>query len=546
MRRQPILAAPLRLFEYHRPMGMTLAGAGISVLMVLPLGYIVYYALLAGVDDWARIWSNWLPVLLGNTLGLGAAVALVTLVLGTSLAWLVTRYDFPGKGVWSWLLATPLGVPTYIMAYVYTELFLPGGWAQSLAQLVAGPQARLPLLYGAFPAVVMVLSLATYPYVYLLVRASLANHNTSFDEAAQIHGVSRVWRFLRVTLPLHRPAVMAGLFLAVMYVFADFGAVSMMRFSTFTRAIYLELTGRTDRVGASMLCLVLIGLSATLFWLERRNRSRSRYYQTSGALRRAPARRCGPCRTALIWSYFLLVFGSATGIVVAFLLFKSVEGIRLEGLPADLPRYAFNSLSASAAAATLAVFLIVPVAYLATRYGDPLYQLYLRCAYAGYVLPGPIVGVGVLFISIHLIGPLYGTVGTVVLAYLIRFLPEGLQAQEAAFHQVKPYLEEAARSLGSTFHSALLRVVLPLIRPGLVTGWVLIFVSSMKELPATLLLRPLGFDTLAVRIWIETSEEYYALAAPAALLLIGVTFPLFALLLARTARTERTDHIALP
>jgi iron(III) transport system permease protein len=524
------------MFEYHRPLGMTVAGGAVSLLMVLPLAYIVYYALLGSGADWARLWSNWLPSLLAHTLGLGAAVALTTLALGTSLAWLITRYDFPGKTAWGWLLATPLGVPPYIMAYVYTELFLPGGWAQSAGQLLFGAETRLPLLYGAFPAVVWVLSLATYPYVYLLVRASLVNHNLTFDEAARIQGVSRWWRFLRITLPLHRPALMAGVFLVVMYVFADFGAVSMMRFSTFTRAIYLELAGRTDRVSASMLCLVLIALSATLLWMERRSRSRSRFYQTSGSFRPVRPVRCGWGGTALIWGYFLLVFLSATGVVIAFLSFRSLEGIRLEGLPEGLGGYAFNSLFASATAATAAVFLIVPVAYLATRFRDVLFQVYLRCAYAGYVLPGPIIGVGVLFIAIHLFTPLYGTVATVILAYLIRFLPQGLQAQEAAFHQVKPHLEEAARSLGSTFHSALLRVVLPLIKPGVLTGWVLIFVSSMKELPATLLLRPLGFDTLAVRIWIETSEEFYALAAPAALVLIGVTFPLFALLLARTTR----------
>ena len=226
---------PFRIPGLDRPLGMTLAGAGISVLMLLPLGYILSYAVRGAGEDWARVWSRLLPQLLANTVTLGAAVALVTLVLGTSLAWVMTRYDFPGKRVWSWLLATPLGIPPYIMAYVYTELFLPGGWAQQAAQALLGPETQLPMLYGSFPAVVLVLSFATYPYVYLLVRASLINHNLTFDEAAQIQGVSRAGRFLRVTLPLHRPAVMAGLFLVVMYVFADFGAVSMMRYSTFTR-----------------------------------------------------------------------------------------------------------------------------------------------------------------------------------------------------------------------------------------------------------------------------------------------------------------------
>lgn len=529
-------AAALRLREFPRPLGMTVAAGAFSLLMVLPLGYILGYALRAGWAEWGLLWNNWLPRLLANTLSLGAATALVTLVIGGSLAWLVTRYDFPGKGVWSWLLATPLGIPPYIMAFVYTEMFLPGGWAQVAAQSLFGPQTRLPLLYGRFPAVVMVLALATYPYVYLLVRASLLSHNRTYEEAAQTLGVPRSLRFIRITLPLHRPAVMAGLFLVVMYVFADFGAVSMMRFSTFTRAIYLELVGRTDRVGASLLCVVLIMLSAALLWLERRNRSRSRFFQTGGSFRAVPAARVGLAGGLLIWGYFLLVLAASTGLVVAFLVTQSVEGIRQEGLSADLWGYAFNSLFGSASAATLAVFMIVPLAYLSTRYRDRLYQIFLKLSYAGYVLPGPIIGVGVLFIAIHLFTPLYGTVATVILAYLIRFLPQGLQAQEAAFHQIRPHLEEAARSLGATFHAALLRVVFPLARPGVITGWVLIFVSAMKELPATLLLRPLGFDTLAVRIWIETSEEYYALAAPAALILIGFTFPLFAILLARTTR----------
>ena len=176
------------------------------------------------------------------------------------------------------------------------------------------------------------------------------------------------------------------------------------------------------------------------------------------------------------------------------------------------------------------------MAYLATRYREWWYQAYLWASYAGYVLPGPIIGMGVLFIAIHLFAPIYGTVAVVVLAYLIRFLPQGLQAQESAFHQIKPNLEEAARTCGVSFHTALLRVVLPLAKTGIFTGWVLVFVSSMKELPATLLLRPLGFDTLAVRIWMETSEEFYSLAAPAALVLIAVTVPLFAALFSRNLR----------
>ncbi|MCZ6749767.1 MAG: iron ABC transporter permease [SAR324 cluster bacterium] len=526
----------LHPLHYHRPLGMTVAGAGISLLMVTPLLYIAWYALQAEGADWVRLWDTTIPQLLVNTVSLALATAAMTFGLGVSLAWLVTRYDFPGKRMWSWLLAMPLGIPPYIMAYAYTEMFLPGGWAQRAWQGLFGAEAALPMLYGHFPAVVWVLGLATFPYVYLLVRASLTNYNVAFEEVARIQGMPRWRRFFHVTLPLQRPAIMAGLFLVVLYVFSDFGAVSMMRFPTFTRAIYLELVGRSDRVSASVLALVLIAMSALLFWQERRARSRSRFYQTGGHYRRMEPVRCSWRGALAIWSYLLLVFGSAFGVVIALLIYRSVEGIELEGLPTALWEYTFNSLFASGMAATLSVFMIVPVAYLATRYRDRLYQVYLRASYAGYVLPGPIIGVGVLFISIHLLAPLYGTVSVVILAYLIRFLPQGLQAQETAFHQIKPNLEEAARTCGASFHRALLRVVFPLAKTGIATGWVLIFVSSMKELPATLLLRPLGFDTLAVRIWIETSEEFYSLAAPAALVLIAVTAPLFGLLIFRDAR----------
>ncbi|MCH8843089.1 MAG: iron ABC transporter permease [SAR324 cluster bacterium] len=526
----------LRLPSSHRPLGMAVAGAAVSLTMMLPLVYVAGYGLGAGGKVWGRLWGNWIPQLMVNTLGLALVTAGVTFLLGVSLAVLITRFDFFGKRVWSWLLATPLGIPPYIMAYAYTEMFLPGGWAPQAASWLAGHEADVPMIYGRFPAVVWVLSLATYPYVYLLVRASLLNYNAAFDEAARIQGAGLWRRFLGITLPLQRPAIMAGLFLVVLYVFSDFGAVSMMRFPTFTRAIYLELVGRSDRASASALALVLIALSWLLFMQERRARSRSRFYQTGGTYRKLRPRRCGAAGTVAIWSYLTLVFTASFGLVVAFLVHRSVDGIRLEGWPADLWGYAFNSLFAAGSAATVSLFLIVPVAYLATRYREWWYQAYLWASYAGYVLPGPIIGMGVLFIAIHLFAPIYGTVAVVVLAYLIRFLPQGLQAQESAFHQIKPNLEEAARTCGVSFHTALLRVVLPLAKTGIFTGWVLVFVSSMKELPATLLLRPLGFDTLAVRIWMETSEEFYSLAAPAALVLIAVTVPLFAALFSRNLR----------
>ncbi|MFQ5895519.1 MAG: ABC transporter permease, partial [Nitrospinota bacterium] len=194
-----------------------------------------------------------------------------------------------------------------------------------------------------------------------------------------------------------------------------------------------------------------------------------------------------------------------------------------------------NSLSGAAAAATLAVAAAFPIAYLRVREPRPLHNFFLRASYAGYVLPGPIVALGVIFFMLHLFPPFYGTVAALVLAYVVRFLPQCLQAEEASLEQVSPSIEEAGRSCGAPFGRVLRKVTLPLIAPGLLTGWVLVFVHAMRELPATLLLRPVGFDTLAVRIWIETSEEFYSMASPGALMLILVTLPLLALVLSRGA-----------
>jgi len=217
---------------------------------------------------------------------------------------------------------------------------------------------------------------------------------------------------------------------------------------------------------------------------------------------------------------------------VAHLGVEAVTYIGQGALDSAFWGYALNSFLGAAAAATVAVAFALPLAYVALRRPGRGHELLLHASYAGYVLPGPIIALGLIFCTAQLMAPLYGTVAVVVLAYVVRFFPQCLQAGEAALHQITPSLEEAGRSSGVPLWRVLYRVTLPLMRPGLLTGWVLVFVNAMKELPATLLLRPVGFDTLAVRIWIETSEEFYAQAAPAALLLILVTLPLLAFAMA--------------
>ena len=500
----------------------------VALLVVMPLGYVLGNAFLVTGQVWVQMWQSRVPELLVNTLRLTAGVAVVTLVWGVGLAWLVVRYDFFGRSVWTWLLAAPLGIPPYIMAYGYTELFAYWGPLRPVVQHVLGPDAHLPALYNSFPAAVLVLSLATYPYVYLLSRAAFLRTNLAFEEAARLSGAGRWRSWLRVVLPMQRPAIAAGLFLVCLYVMADFGAVSILRYSTFTRAVYVQMAGRYDLMGAAALSLMLVVLSFAFFLAERHFRRRSRFYQTTAGYRPGGRAALRGWSSAAAFGCCFILFAVAFGVPVLHLGTEALSHISQGALDGAFWGYARNSVLGAAAAATVAVAFALPLAYVALRRPGRAHSLMLHAAYAGYVLPGPIIALGLIFCTAHLMAPLYGTVGVVVLAYVVRFFPQCLQAGEAALHQITPALEEAGRSNGVPLWRVWVRVTLPLMRPGLVTGWVLVFVNAMKELPATLLLRPVGFDTLAVRIWIETSEEFYAQAAPAALLLILVTLPLLA------------------
>jgi iron(III) transport system permease protein len=364
----------------------------------------------------------------------------------------------------------------------------------------------------------------------------LLNFNVSFEEVARTCGASRLGTLLRVTLPLLRPAIVAGLSLVILYVVSDFGAVSLLRYQTFTYAVYQQITGRYDRAAAAILSLILV-LFALIFLVgERWFRQRSRFYQTTGRYR-APAReRCGPMGTVLITLYLTLVLGAAFGVPV-LLLFKWTGAALTEGvLDGRFLEFVWNSTLLSGLAATVAILLGTPLAYLATRRPSRFNVLCLQAAYAGYVLPGPIGALAILVLFSHLAPWWYGSAVVLVIAYVVHFLPAGLQTMEPALQQVTPNLEEAARSLGHNMWLILKRVTLPLVRSGFIVAWVLMFLQCMKELPATLLLRPVGFDTLAVRVWLEASEEYYQLAAPAALLIVAMTLPALLLLVAKDWR----------
>jgi len=511
-------------------LALTVAG-----LICLPLTLVVYLALSAGASVWSRLWNSRIPELLMNTGALALSVSAGTFLLGVSLAWLLVRYEIPGRRFWEWAFVLPLAMPTYVLAYVYTYLLGTGGPVEQAWQIWAGPQARMfppQSLAGA----TLVMTLDTFPFVYLLSRAALMNFNASFEEVARACGASRLRVWLRVTLPLMRPAIVAGLSLVVLYVVSDFGAVSLLRFQTFTYAVYQQVSGRYDHAAAAVLSLLLVLLALIFLIAERWFRQRSRFYQTTGRYR-APARRaCRPLTALLLTIYVAAVFGASFGVPAWLLVTWSGTALAEGAIDARFLGFMTNSVLLSGLAATLAVVIGTPVAYLAGRRPSKLHLFSLQAAYAGYVLPGPVGALALLVLVSHLAPFWYGTVLVLITAYVIHFLPAGLQTMEPALQQVTPNLEEAARSLGYGPMQTLRAVTLPLVRGGFIAAWVLMFLQCMKELPATLLLRPVGYDTLAVRVWLEASEEYYQLAAPSALLIVLMTLPAILLLVSKDWR----------
>lgn len=489
----------------------------VVALAAVPLVVVVWNSAQLHAAEWQALWSARIPQLMVNTLGLAAWVAAGALLLGVSTAWLVARREFRGRTVAVWLMVLPLAIPTYVFAHIYTTL-LPTG---------VGPS-----FYG-MPGAAFVLTLASFPYVFLLVRAALGAQGAHLEEAARIAGYPGWQRFATVSLPLLRPALAAGVAIVVLHVLSDFGAVSMLRVQTFTLAIFLQMSGRFDFQGAAGLSLVLVVLSMTFLVAERFFRRRQRYFMHGGGVAPRPIRARG-WELALVWGWLGVVTLFALAIPLVWMVGWTWVALDAGAIGARFWGYASNSFIAAALAAVVALAAALPVALYHARRRSISSAVALQLSSVGFVLPGPVVALGVLVAVLAVAAPVYGTLVALVAALAIRFLPLAIQAQEAALQQITPSVELAGRALGAGPLENLARVILPMMRGGLAAALVLVFIDALKELPATLLLRPIGFDTLPVRIWIEASEEMLELAAPAALMLVAASVPAIWLMLKST------------
>ena len=490
----------------------------VAAAMALPLIYLALKTLGTGGEAWDLLFRVRILETLGRTALLALAVTGATVFLAVPLAWITVRTDLPLRRVWSLLTMLPLVIPSYVGGFV----------------VVVALGARVPEIYG-FPGAMLTLIFLSYPYVLLSVRAALWGMDPSLEECSRSLGYSPRATFFRVVLPQLRPAIAAGALLVALYTLSDFGAVSLLRFEAFTYVIYLQYdAGALTLAGVSS--LVLVVLAIVVLTIEARSRGHSRYYRsTVGTLRPPGPVPLGRWRwPALGFCFLITLVALALPMgVLGYWVGRGVWAGQSLGLSWGT---AINSIYVAVLAALAASGAALPVAYLAVRYAGRLSSLLERVTYIGFALPGIVIALSLVYFGANYAPALYQSLSMLILAYVVLFLPAAVGGVRASLLQVNPNVEEAARSLGRRPHSVFATISLPLMWPGILAGAALVFLITMKELPATLILGPIGFRTLATSIWSATEAAFFAQAAASALLLILASLVPLAVLMLREGK----------
>lgn len=527
-----------------------LASVAVALLALAPAAGLVGLALRGSGDLWPHLAAHVLPRALLDTLLLLAGVGAVVSAVGVGTAWIVTAYRFPGRRLFDWALLLPLAMPTYIAAYAYLDLLHPIGPVQTTLRGlfgVARPQdLRLPDI-RSLGGCVALLGLVLYPYVYLTTRALFLTQSANMLEAARTLGAGGFRAFASVALPLARPALAVGVALALMEALNDIGAAEFLGVRTLTVSIYSTWVNRSSVEGAAQIALALLAIVLALVWLERFARRRHGVATAANAPRRASARTPGPLGQGLCVLACALPILLGFGAPAAYLADAAWARVAEFGLPPQLGREIYASMAFAGAATLLAVALGFLVAYAARMTREaPMARVALRAASVGYAMPGAVLAVGLLTplaafdnavdglmrqafgVSTGLL--LSGAGAALVYAYVVRFLAIPIGAAEAGLARIPLTLDHAARSLGAGPAAVAGRVHLPLAAPAVGAAALLVFVDAMKELPATLLLRPLNVETLATHVYGEAARGTYESGAVAALAIVLCGLPPVALI----------------
>jgi iron(III) transport system permease protein len=518
---------------------MALPALLFAALTAVPVAVVVASILMPGTGEvWRHLAQTVLADYVLNTIALMLGVGIGVIAVGVGAAWLVTLYDFPGRRAFEWALVLPMAMPAYVMAYAYTDFLQFTGPVQSALRETFGwtrhdywfPDIR------SVPGAIAMFVFVLYPYVYLLARAAFLERSANVLEVGRTLGYGSWSVFLRLSVPLARPAIAGGTALALMETLADYGTVAYFSVHTFTTGIYRAWLSLGDRVAASQLAAALLGFVLLVLLIERLSRGRASYAPGARSRPMVRHRLRGAAAVAAL-------LGCAIPVALGFVLPAAI----LAGLAAGHPeahvgaRYlalAGNSFTLAALTAALAALAATLLAYAARLHPGALTRAACRLVGLGYAVPGAVIAVGVLIplaafdnwldalARRHLgwaTGLLFtGTIVALVYAYLVRFLSVALESVEAGLGKVTRSMDDAARSLGYGPAATLWRVHLPLIAPSVLTAALLVFVDVMKELPATLVIRPFNFDTLATQAYTFASDERLAQAAVASLVIVAV------------------------
>ena len=530
-----VIAGRRRLLLGAPPLPTLIPALLVGAAMLLPVVYLLVRGASASEQAWDLLFRVRTLETLWRTLLLIGCVTTLSAAIAVPFAWLTLRTDLPFRRAWTVLAALPLVIPSFVGAFLYISALGPKGLLQSALEVTLGVD-RLPDMYGLFGATA-VLTLLSYPYLFLTVRGSIANLDPATEEASRGLGHGAWSTFFRVTLPQLKPSITAGSLLVALYTLSEFGAVALLRYNTFTFTIYQQYEGSIDRSIAALLSFVLVIMAVVILLSENYTRGRGRYYRVGGGSARNPAVvRLGRWKWLAIGGMGT-VLTLALALPVGVLMFWLIRGVSA-GEPLLLLWSATrNSLLVSGAAAVVTAGMAIAMAVLLVRYPSKLNRVLEPISFTGYALPGVVVALALVFFGAKYARPLYQTHWLLIFAYAVLFFPVALGSVRSALLQISPRLEDAARSLGHNPLRVMMRVTLPLMRSGVLMGAALVFLLTMKELPATLILGPLGFQTLATSVWSASTEAFFARAAAPALMIILTSSIPMTLLVLREKRT---------
>lgn len=527
---------PATAYNKSPPFYLIIPTIFLILIVGLPILYLSIRTIEATNTAWEILFSFRSLQTLGRSILLMVTVTILSGVIALPLAWITARTNLPLRKVWTILATLPLVIPSFIGAYLFDSAFGPKGLIQNLLEQPFGID-KLPDIHGLFGATA-VLTLLSYPYLFLTIRGSINNIDPSMEESSRSLGHSAFSTFIKITLPQLKPAIIAGSLLVSLYTLSDFGAVSLMRYNTFTWTIYQQYESVIDRTASATLSLALVSTAIIILLLEQNIRGKRNYHRIgSGTSRKIAIVQLG------VWKYpSLFIIGSIISVAliipIGILIFWLIRGLS-NGEPMIFSLgITFSSLALSLITAIVTVLFSIAVSLILVRYPSRINKFLETISFTGYALPGVVVAISLVYFGANYALPLYQTNFLLVTAYIILFFPVALGSSTSSLLKIDPKLEECARNLKHNYFKVLIKITIPLMKSGLLMAASMVFLLTIKELPATLILGPIGFKTLATQVWTASSEAFFAQAAAPALCIILISILPLSIFISKDTRVN--------